>query len=616
MATFYKYAERSAESQVNWAEIGKDMTDMLRDEVALREQKKAAIDEATRKYAEELSNAPQGEHEPGSTEALRFADQATKYMLQQEKLLKSGLLDPRDYMIARQNLTDGTRQAFGAMKAFQTNYAELMERAKTDKSSLLEIENLEEIQGYGNFRQSGFFIDSPTGRVNVGLKEEQDIDGQKVMGLKKGSTRGMQYIQGGIFGRIDKFKYQESVDDIVGRLGVEIQQTLDPATMSKLGTIRSDEDMRLRKDIDPVTDKPLFDFYTSIRDSAKASVANPLEMASLLVDTLKYKTTTDPAAAAKDPNLILKVTDPDTGRAEYKISDAAQKAGEDFLVQQIIGGVTRKSTVDQGGQVQLQERRAKTAAEIGQETTEANATNVAENLIFATTGDANQSDSGTKFLTGLTGLPFKKLKDGISITDEDGNLQTFKLRADGKTLADPLGFIKSFIGPIARTTGLNQEEVLREVKRLLPQGAKLNETTVASGFDTQAEELAPLDELNTIVSESVQNPNLTKYIDASKDKGVLASQFNKYISPKLSEVEFGSDLIGNNIYVTVKGVKSKSYAVGDKTKNQAALKQLQDFIINTYAKGGTAEEKEMAAEAVLSSFPKTSRNTGGVGSKY
>ena len=50
MATFYKYAERSAESQVNWAEIVKNMTDMLRDEVALREEKKAAIDEATRKY--------------------------------------------------------------------------------------------------------------------------------------------------------------------------------------------------------------------------------------------------------------------------------------------------------------------------------------------------------------------------------------------------------------------------------------------------------------------------------------------------------------------------------------------------------------------------------------
>ena len=612
MATFYKYAERSAESQVNWAEIGKDMTDMLREEVALREQKKAALDENTRRYAEELSNAPQGQHEPGSTEALRFADQATKYMLQQEKLLKSGLLDPRDYMIARQNLTDGTKQAFGAMKAFQTNYAELMERAKTDKSSLLEIQNLEEIQGYGNFRQSGFFIDSPTGRVNVGLKEEQDIDGQKVMGLKKGSTRGMQYIQGGIFGRIDKFKYQESVDDIVGRLGVEIQQTLDPATMSKLGTMRSNEDIRLRKDIDPVTDKPLFDFYTSIRESAKASVANPLQIASLLVDTLGYKTTTDPAAAAKDPKLILKVTDPDTGRAEYKISDAAQKAGEDFLVQQIIGGITRKSTVDQGGQVQRQDP---SAAVINRGKEKADATNVAENLIFATTGDANKSDSGTKFLTGLTGLPFKKLKDGISITDEDGNLQTFKLRADGKTLADPLGFIKSFIGPIARTTGLNQEDVLREVKRLLPQGAKLNETTVASGFDEQAEEQAPLDELNTIVSESIQTPKLTPYLNVLKSGEALTDEFNKFISPKLSGVKFGYNAAGN-VFVDVNGVESAGYKVGDPAKNKAALKNMQDFIIKTYAKGGTAEEQEMAAEAVLSLFPKTSRKTGGVMGGY
>ena len=622
MATFYKYAERSAESQVNWAEIGKDMTDMLRDEVALREQKKAAIDEATRKYAEELSNAPQGEHEPGSTEALRFADQATKYMLQQEKLLKSGLLDPRDYMIARQNLTDGTKQAFGAMKAFQNNYAELMERAKTDKSSLLEIENLEEIQGYGNFRQSGFFIDSPTGRVNVGLKEEQDIDGQKVMGLKKGSTRGMQYIQGGIFGRIDKFKYQESVDDIVGRLGVEIQQTLDPATMSKLGTIRSDEDLRLRKDIDPVTDKPLFDFYTSIRESAKASVANPLEIASLLVDTLKYKTTTDPAAAAKDPNLILKVTDPDTGRAEYKISDAAQKAGEDFLVQQILSGVTRKSTVDQGGQVQAQYApeyvtRGRTEAK------EADAAAGAWNQLY-TGKTAAEKDAAAEILLGT---PLAKKEELIDIDlGEEGKIKLI--------YADPIKnrtieYLDANNNPLSLRDfsglGVELHGVVDRDKAVKAGGGGTDFGRVsaedllnvrASREGNATEELAPLDELNTIVSESTQNPNLTKYIDTSKDKGVLASQFNKYISPKLSEVQFGSDLVGNNIYVNVKGVKSKSYPVGDKTKNTVALKQLQDFIIKTYAKGGTVEEQEMAAEAVLNLLPKTSRNTGGVGSKY
>jgi len=352
MATFYKYAERSAESQVNWAEIGKNMTDMLRQEVAVREEKKAAIDEATRRYAEELSNAPQGEHVGAREEALRFADQATKYMLMQENLLKRGLLDPKDYMIARQNLVDGTRQAFSSMKGFQDQYGELMERAKTDKSSLLEIENLEEIQGYGNFRQSGFFIDSPTGRVNVGLKEEQDIDGQKVIGLKSGSTRGMQYIQGEVYGRIDKFKYMDALKSISEAMGTEIQENIDPPTLKMIGSLTSIEDLRLRKDISADGKEILFDFYSSVDSSVKAVLGNPLHKASLLRDTLGYTTTTDPAAAAKNPNLILKVTDPNTGRAEYRFSEELDKAAEKFLTEQLLGMVNRKIEVKPLGQLE------------------------------------------------------------------------------------------------------------------------------------------------------------------------------------------------------------------------------------------------------------------------
>ena len=40
MATYYKYAERSADSQVNWAEVGKGISDMLADEVKIREEKR------------------------------------------------------------------------------------------------------------------------------------------------------------------------------------------------------------------------------------------------------------------------------------------------------------------------------------------------------------------------------------------------------------------------------------------------------------------------------------------------------------------------------------------------------------------------------------------------
>jgi hypothetical protein len=608
MATFYKYAERSAESQVNWAEIGKNMTDMLRDEVALREEKKAALDEATRKYAEQLSNAPQGEHVGAKEEALRFADQASQYMLQQERLLKSGLLKPKDYMVARQNLVDGTTRGFQAMKEFQAQYGELMERARTDKSSILEIQALEEIQGYGNFRQSGFFIDAPTGKVNVGLKEEKNINGQKVMGLKDGSTRGMEYIDGAIYTRIDKFRVRESLTPIADSLGIEIQSTLDPATLSKLGTITSVEDLRNRKDIDPETGQELFNFYKSIRDSAGAVISSPFQKASLLADTLGVQVTMDPNVAAKDPNLILKVIDPNTGRAEYKFSEQLEKKAEDYMTQQLLSMVTRKEEIKTGGQVELQERRPRTEAEMGRSDKIKDAENFGKQL-----GAALKSDDDQEVGNSIIYLAQKAKKrvnrngSTITVSEMDGTGEsTFDLNDDPDKIASAM--ISAF------GTDLPEDTILKFTKSTY-KGNKANTRTVATGFTEEAEEQAPLDELNTIVSESIQTPKLTPYLEKLTSGEALTEQFNKFISPKLSGVKFDYNAAGN-VFVDVNGVESAGYKVGDPAKNKAALKNLQDFIVKTYAKGGTVEEQEMAAEAALSLFPKTSRKTGGVMAGY
>jgi hypothetical protein len=605
MATFYKYAERSAESQVNWAEIGKNMTDMLRDEVALREEKKAAIDEATRKYAEQLSNAPQGEHVGAKEEALRFADQASQYMLQQEKLLKSGLLKPKDYMIARQNLVDGTTRGFKSMKEFQAQYSELMERARTDKSSILEIQALEEIQGYGNFRQSGFFIDAPTGKVNVGLKEEKDINGQKVMGLKDGSTRGMEYVDGAIYTRIDKFRVRESLTPIADSLGVEIQSTLDPATLSKLGTITSVEDLRNRKDIDPETNQEIFNYYKAIRDAVGTVISSPFQKASLLADTLGVQVTMDPNVAAKDPNLILKVIDPNTGRAEYKFSEQLEKKAEDYMTQQLLSMVTRKEEIKTGGQVQRQDP---SAAVLDRGDKIKDAENFGKQL-----GAALKSDDDQEVGNSIIYLAQKAKKrvnrngSTITVSEMDGTGEsTFDLNDDPDKIASAM--ISAF------GTDLPEDTILKFSKSTY-KGNKANTRTVATGFTEEAEEQAPLDELNTIVSESIQTPKLTPYLEKLTSGEALTEQFNKFISPKLSGVKFDYNAAGN-VFVDVNGVESAGYKVGDPAKNKTALKNMQDFIIKTYAKGGTAEEQEMAAEAVLSLFPKTSRKTGGVMGGY
>ena len=54
MATYYKWAERQADTTINWAEVGKNLSDTLKEEVAIRELKKAAIDEKTRQLSDTL----------------------------------------------------------------------------------------------------------------------------------------------------------------------------------------------------------------------------------------------------------------------------------------------------------------------------------------------------------------------------------------------------------------------------------------------------------------------------------------------------------------------------------------------------------------------------------
>ena len=99
MPTYYKYVERNADSQVNWAEVGKNMSDMLIDQNRILQEKKDAIDSATRKLGQEIADSPQGEHKEARTAALEFADGAAKYMKLQDNLLKSGELNFKDYSV-------------------------------------------------------------------------------------------------------------------------------------------------------------------------------------------------------------------------------------------------------------------------------------------------------------------------------------------------------------------------------------------------------------------------------------------------------------------------------------------------------------------------------------
>ena len=117
--TYYDYQRRDPESRINWAEVGKNFTDMLQEEQQVRQDKKAAIDEATRAFQKTLNDTPQGLNKTKNELFLDYANEAQQVLLMQERALKQGYLKPSDYIVQRQNVVDGTDEAFEVIEPLQ-----------------------------------------------------------------------------------------------------------------------------------------------------------------------------------------------------------------------------------------------------------------------------------------------------------------------------------------------------------------------------------------------------------------------------------------------------------------------------------------------------------------
>lgn len=184
MATYYKYAERSADSTINWAKVGQGMTDMLQESERIREEKKAAIDEASREYGKTLQDLPSGDFQTANEFAIKFGGKAQEQLLIQDRLLKAGILKPNDYAVLRQNLNDGTTQMFDLAKEYEAEYQDKLARIDNvdpaNRSQQLESFLMGQIEGLSNLSNVDAVINPITGVVSLGKYITKTIDGKEV----------------------------------------------------------------------------------------------------------------------------------------------------------------------------------------------------------------------------------------------------------------------------------------------------------------------------------------------------------------------------------------------------------------------------------------------------
>lgn len=324
MASYYKFAERQADSFVNWAEIGKGITDMIQTEVAIREQKKAAIDQATRDNLKKVAEAPVGTHEGLNTWTLNYADSAREAILLQDKLLKQGMLKLKDYTVMRQNLNDGTDELFGVVKNFQNTYKEKRDRLISsdpkNRSQQIEMDLMAYTEQFSNFSKSAAIIDPRNFSVNVGLMEP-DPENQGVMKVGKqiATTSFLRKIQDT---KVDYFDADTAADSISKSMGKYIRSTI--AEMSSLqGKVITKEGIKNSPEYNKI-----------IETSLKGVFSNPFNMTSILTENLVQDEQGRPyvsSISGKEGNVIQLKFNPATNYYEPELNEEQKNAVVNYM---------------------------------------------------------------------------------------------------------------------------------------------------------------------------------------------------------------------------------------------------------------------------------------------
>lgn len=319
MSTYYKYAERQADSFVNWAEIGKDITDMLKTETNLREQKKAAIDKASRDFGEQLANAPTGEHTGINAWTLNYASDAQQARLLQDRLLKSGGLSVKDYTIMRQNINDGTAQLFALSKEYQEEFKVKMERMKSadpaTRSQDLETFLMETAEGFANFSKSKPLINPTDFTISVGIMEP-DPNNQGVLRLTD-QVETVNYLRNRIKAKYDYFDSNAATDTISKGVGQYITAVKEADALNGIITTTAD-----------ATARPEFPQY--LETKVKSYLENPYNVSSVLTNDIggfTYSFTDNSGG-----NVIFLERDPQSGMVKPVFTDEQKKAATDFLI--------------------------------------------------------------------------------------------------------------------------------------------------------------------------------------------------------------------------------------------------------------------------------------------
>lgn len=309
--SYLGYVERSEDAFVDWAAIGKKLSDDLTELQKSRREQRQAIDDKTR---ETLVAAEEMQQNLPPTSSDYFMDGAANIreaLLMAEKQMKAGLLDPNEYLKKRQNIMDGVNLLADVAQQDRDLYAKAMERLQNGEAGALEQFKNEMLDKYRDPASTAIFVD-PLGYSVVIAEKDKDgrvvADPSKYVGIAAMSAQSKDFIN----------RY-----DVPAEAAKRVNVLGDYVKSVRRGGVMSLKDIMQRKE-----------YLQAENDIIASMMTSPRNIGGILTDYLNYKFTTDPKEAASDPNKIL-VEQDNYGLYQPKPTEEQRKAAEEAVRAQL-----------------------------------------------------------------------------------------------------------------------------------------------------------------------------------------------------------------------------------------------------------------------------------------
>jgi len=402
MATAYKYQERDLDSQVNYADVGLGISNLITDQLATRKAKKEAYDDQLREYEKYAKQFPTGEDVGVNSWTSAYSTDMTQKTLEQYRAFKNGQVSEREHVEFMANIKNSTESMFNVSQVFQDAYALKIERMNSadpnKRSQGLEPWLMEQNENYLNYADTKPIIDK-YGQVQL---------------TRKGKDGNVEYLTPEQLNNRSKAQYNYFNSDaeltrMEAGLGEEMIQTLKAATVGKVGSIQDIQDKAVKAGFDKAVD----DYINSLDAPINISSVLTNDIGGAYMNNFTYSI--DEANA--DPNkILLKVPkgregNPEPDFASTENGKKQEIAAKEWLKRQLIEKIDRKIGVEQTSAVGY---RSSSGSGSGGGGDKVNTTAVTlwDQLRWGTVEEKNQAAQSLvqmKFDDGLIGINFDKM---------------------------------------------------------------------------------------------------------------------------------------------------------------------------------------------------------------